>query len=130
MKPIKFTQEIVIKNEHLDELNHVNNVVYFSFLQDIAINHWYSTVPANLRVNIRWVARKHTIEYLKPAFLDDTLHITTWIEHFSPISSERHYEIYKNGILLVKASTVWIALNLHTMKPTRIDPALIERFFE
>ena len=37
---IKFTQEIIVLKKHLDDLNHVNNVQYLYWAQEIAKSHW------------------------------------------------------------------------------------------
>lgn len=128
--PRVYTHPILVKKKDLDELNHVNNVVYLSYLQESAIAHWYSTAPKKIAEAIRWVVRKHEIEYFKPAHLSEKLTVTTWVSNFTQISSERHYEIRRGDDLLVKASTLWIALDSKKMKPTRIPISEIESFFE
>lgn len=128
--PKIYSHPISVKKEDLDELNHVNNVVYLSYLQEAAISHWYSTAPKEIAEAIRWVVRKHEIEYFKPAHETDQLTVNTWVSNFTQISSERHYEIKRGEELLVKASTLWIALDAKKMKPTRIPISEIKSFFE
>ena len=36
-------QEITVSKNDLDDLNHVNNVVYINWIQEIAKNHWDSS---------------------------------------------------------------------------------------
>jgi acyl-CoA thioester hydrolase len=129
LNPIFFNHPIRVKKEDLDELNHVNNVVYISYLQEAAIAHWHSSVPQEDIDNIRWVVRKHEIEYLKPAFENEALVITTWVSAFTPVTSVRHYEIKRKDEVLIKATTLWIALNAGTMKPFRISKSISESFF-
>jgi acyl-CoA thioester hydrolase len=119
-----FEKTIEVSPSDIDELQHVNNVVYLSYLQEAAIDHWCYAVPVELREPLRWVVRKHEIEYLKPAFLGDTLTIKTWIESFNALSCLRLYEIRKGNVLLIKAQTSWLALDTQTMKPKRIDIGL------
>ncbi len=128
--PIVHTLQVLVEAHHLDEMKHVNNVVYFSFLQEAAISHWYGMAPARVAENIRWVVRKHEIEYLKPAFEGDTLSIKTWIDEFTAVSSRRFYEIWRDQDLIVKASTLWIALDARKMKPTRVPEEVADLFFE
>lgn len=124
----KYASEITITKEHLDELKHVNNVVYLKFLENIAIEHWYEVATAEERESIRWIARRHEIDYLQPAYLDDVLTLETWVEHFDAISTERHYLISKNGRPIVKAQTLWIALDPKRMKPKRVSADLLTKF--
>ncbi len=128
--PIIHSFAVKVKPEDLDELNHVNNVVYISYLQEAAISHWYSTVSKEVSDKIRWVVRKHEVEYLKPAVANDELTVRTWVSKFTAISSERHYEIKRGEELLVKAFTLWIALDADTMKPKRLPAGIYESFLQ
>ncbi|AWW00187.1 acyl-CoA thioesterase [Arcticibacterium luteifluviistationis] len=128
--PKTYCHSLSVKPEDLDELNHVNNVVYLSYLQEAAIAHWYSTAPKEIVEAIRWVVRKHEIEYFKPAHNADELTVTTWVSNFTQVTSERHYEIKRGDEILVKASTLWIALDAKKMKPTRIPAYAAESFFQ
>jgi acyl-CoA thioester hydrolase len=129
-KPYFFDYPIIVIKEDLDELNHVNNVVYISYLQEAAIAHWRSAVSQEVLDNVRWVVKKHEIEYFKPAFKNDELIVTTWVSEFTQISSLRHYEIKRGNDILIKATTLWIALNAKTMKPSRVSKEIIESFFD
>ena len=129
MIPKVFEHIVKVVATDIDELNHVNNVVYFTYLQQAAMAHWYSSVPIELSDSMRWVVKKHEIEYFKPAVLDDEIIIKTWVENFSGVTSDRHYEIYKNDILLVKARTLWVALDPVSMRPKRVPADLWERYF-
>lgn len=129
MIPKVFEHIVKVVATDIDELNHVNNVVYFTYLQQAAMAHWYSSVPTELSDSMRWVVKKHEIEYFKPAVLDDEIIIKTWVENFSGVTSDRHYEIYKNDILLVKARTLWVALDPVSMRPKRVPVDLWERYF-
>ncbi len=122
--------EIVVQEVDLDELNHVNNVVYFSYLQTAALAHWYGTVPLEISDSLRWVVRKHEIEYFKPAFLNNILHVKTWIAGFSGVTSVRAYEIYHQEELLVRAQTQWVAIDPITLKPKRLNVAELEAYFQ
>ena len=129
MIPKVFEHIVKVVATDIDELNHVNNVVYFTYLQQAAMAHWYSSVPTELSDSMRWVVKKHEIEYFKPAVLDDEIIVKTWVENFSGVTSDRHYEIYKNDILLVKARTLWVALDPVSMRPKRVPADLWERYF-
>jgi acyl-CoA thioester hydrolase len=120
---------VKVEEADIDELRHVNNVVYFNYLQQAAMAHWYSSVPAVISDSMRWVVKKHEIEYFKPAFLGDSIVVKTWVEDFSGVTSDRHYEIYKDDIMLVKARTRWVALDPLSMRPKRVPADLWEKYF-
>ena len=129
MKPRIYEHTVKVAEADLDELNHVNNVVYFSYLQQAAMAHWYSSVPTEISESMRWVVKKHEIEYFKSAVLDDEIIVKTWVDNFSGVTSDRHYEIYKDNILLVKARTLWVALDPISMRPKRVPTDLWEKYF-
>jgi acyl-CoA thioester hydrolase len=65
----QFEHTITVLPEHLDNQNHVNNVIYLQFMQDIAIEHWSSVVPAAMEEEIVWVVKRHEVDYHAPALL-------------------------------------------------------------
>jgi acyl-CoA thioesterase FadM len=48
LKPKIYEHIIKVAEADIDELNHVNNVVYFNYLQQGAMAHWYSSVPSDI----------------------------------------------------------------------------------
>ncbi|MGR3810693.1 acyl-CoA thioesterase [Jiulongibacter sp. NS-SX5] len=119
---------ITVEQSHLDELEHVNNAVYLKFLEKAAIAHWYSLADEDTRAGIRWIARRHEIDYLKPAFLHDKLVVETWIEKYDAISTERHYVIKKDQQVIAKALTIWVAIDPNSMKPKRVSSNILQKF--
>jgi acyl-CoA thioester hydrolase len=126
--PHVFHLPIKVIAEDIDELNHVNNIVYLRYVQDAAIGHW-KTVPETIASQIIWVARRHEIDYLKPAFLDDELVVKTWVETFIGVKSLRHCEIMRGDEVLARSVTHWIALDARTFRPKRITEEIVKQFY-
>lgn len=122
-----FQTEITVPASAIDNLKHVNNVVYLQWIQDVAEQHWNESTDSALREKLAWVVVNHFIEYKAPAFENDILILKTWVEKYSGVTSERHTEILRKGDdkLLVKAKTLWCLLDKSTGKPMRITEALI-----
>ncbi len=125
-----FEQQICVVENDIDALNHVNNVVYVQYIQDIAVAHWAFAAPPELHSSIVWVVRRHEIDYLKPAVLGDDLRIITWAGKYTAVTWERLCEIYRvsDNQLLVKSKSVWVALNADTHKLRRIDDTILKIF--
>ena len=123
-------QEITVSVDDLDELNHVNNVVYVDWVQDIAKNHWYSLVSNEIKKNYYWVLLEHQIKYLSPAFLNDRIRLKTYIEKTEGVKSNRVVEIYNlnSNKLLVNSITTWCLVNAKTNKPNRITNEIRQAF--
>jgi acyl-CoA thioester hydrolase len=129
MTPKIFVDSHVVGQDDIDELMHVNNIVYLKILQELAIRHWWSTAPEMARDALKWVVKKHEIEYFYQARLGEELLLKTWIETLSGATSLRRYEIYLGDILVVKASTFWVAIHPSTLKPLRIPVDILEPYF-
>ncbi|AUC14985.1 thioesterase [Tenacibaculum sp. SZ-18] len=113
------TSRTVVSKE-IDELNHVNNVVYVQWVQDVAKMHWEELTKYVSGNNYIWVVLKHEIDYKNQAALGDVVTLKTWVGETAGVKSVRHVDIYKDDILLVTAKTTWCLLNSKTFKPTRI----------
>lgn len=125
-----YTHTIVVSASDIDALNHVNNAVYLQYAQDIATAHWTKVASAEMVENVVWVVRRHEIDYLKQAVLGDLLQIKTWIGTHTAATWDRHYEIRRvhDDQLLVKAMSIWVPLDRHSMRIKRIDDALKQCF--
>ena len=123
-------KEITVSKNDLDDLNHVNNVIYVHWVQEIAKEHWKSLVSNEIIKNYYWVLLEHQIKYLNPALLNDKIMIKTYIEKTEGIRSNRIVEIYNrnNDKLLVKSKTIWCLINAKTNKPNRITDEIRKAF--
>lgn len=115
-----FTLTITVSSEDIDTLQHVNNLVYVKWMDEIATSHWSFLTKDTPLPQYVWVVMRHEIDYLKQATLGDKIVVKTWVGETRGITSTRFMEFYNNDILLVKAKTVWAMLNAKTYKPARI----------
>ena len=124
--------QIRVAATDIDALNHVNNVVYVQYIQDIAVAHWAFAAPEAMRSNVVWVVRRHEIDYLRAAVLGDELLVTTRAGINTAATWERLCEIYRvsDNQLIVKSKSVWVALDATTHKLRRIDDELLRIFKE
>ena len=58
-----YQYDLQVKKEHLDALDHVNNVQYLQWVQEIAGAHWESLIKDKESDYGIWVVRSHTINY-------------------------------------------------------------------
>ena len=123
-------KEIIISKNDLDDLNHVNNVIYIHWVQEIAKNHWKNLVSNEIIKNYFWVLLEHEIKYLNPAFLNDKSRLKTYIEKTDGVKSSRIVEIYNKDTnkLLVTSKTIWCLINAKTGKPNRITEDIKKAF--
>ena len=125
-----FEKHIVVSKEDLDNLNHVNNVRFVQWVQDIAEQHWKSKVSNIVQETYFWVLMKHTIEYKSEAILGDSLKLVTYVRENTNVTSTRIVEIYneKTNKLIVNSETVWCFMSAENKRPTRIITEVFELF--
>jgi len=123
-------QEITVTKDHLDALNHVNNIEYVRWVQDIAAAHWDLRTTETIRNTYFWVMMSHHIQYKGEALLGDQLLLKTFILNSKGAKSTRAVEIYnkKTGKLLTTSETIWCFISHDTNRPARIPEDIINLF--
>lgn len=125
---MKFSHSFAVSAADIDEQNHVNNVAFVKWIQDVAVAHWFSIANEEIRAKYTWVVLRHEIDYKKQAFENQEVTVTTWVGEPTRISWERFTEITRGKDLLVKARSVWCLIDRQTSKPARITAELKELF--
>ena len=125
-----FEKTIYVQSQDLDELEHVNNVRYLQWVQEIAKAHWKQNVTSEILQNFFWVVVSHFIEYKGSAILNDELILKTYVTTSEGFKSTRIVEMYRksDNKLLVKAETVWCLMSMETKRPSRITPEIANLF--
>ncbi len=123
-----FEKSIVVNEKHLDELNHVNNVVFLQWVQDISKEHWLSKTDEKVNSKMYWVVRSHHLEYKKQVFLGEQLQIKTFVTGYKGPFSERVVEIYCDDELAAKAKSNWCLLDRENNKPMTVSKKLQSLF--
>lgn len=116
-------KRLIVQKEDLDELDHVNNVRYVQWIQDISKEHWMASASETMRQGVIWVVMHHDITYKNSAQLGDTIHVRTHIEKSWGAVSVRIVEMRdaQTNTLLVRSRTKWCLLNEKSLKPIRIS---------
>lgn len=122
-----FSLAITVHKNDIDELGHVNNVVYVRWVQEVAAAHWDSLASSEIKQKYVWVVLRHEIDYLNAAFENDPIAATTWVGESNGPRSERfvHIANTKTGKLIAKAKTTWCMLDGATMRPKRVDEEVV-----
>lgn len=148
----EYEHALIVSDNDIDMVGHVNNVVYVQWMQDAALAHsaalgWsaerYQSYGAG------WVARLHQIEYLQPAYPGDHVVIRTWVADMRKVTSLRRYHILRRNLpagmqahddrengnaadgkdtLLAVAHTNWAFIDFATRAPKRIPPEIASAY--
>lgn len=125
-----YQTEVTVTKDDLDELNHVNNIRYVEWVQDIAKAHWQLAVPSKIKDTYFWVLIKHCIEYKSEALLHDVVVLKTYIEKSAGVKSKRIVEITNKQTekLIAKSETTWCLMDSETKRLTRITAEITNLF--
>jgi len=125
-----FELRIEVASSDIDELGHVNNVVYLRWVQEAAVAHWRAVAAPRDQAALRWVVMRHAIDYKRPAFHGDTIIARTWVGTATRSAFNRHTELLRepDGRLLAIALTVWCPIDSKSGRPVRVSPEVRERF--
>jgi acyl-CoA thioester hydrolase len=125
MQP-SFELKVTVKPEDLDDLHHVNNVVYLQWVQDVAKAHWAVLSNEHINKKYAWVVLRHEIDYHRSARLNDELTLRTWVGETSGFRSVRHVDITgPDGAKIAAARTTWCLIDAATFKPARINDEIL-----
>jgi acyl-CoA thioester hydrolase len=130
---VPFTLRVRVAPEDVDELNHVNNLVYLRWVQDAAVAHSDAVglgLNAYLERKAAFVIRRHEIDYLRPALAGDEVDVQTQVAAVGPATAERRTEIRRasDGAVLARAMTLWAYMDLSNGRPVRIPADINARF--
>ncbi|WPY99508.1 acyl-CoA thioesterase [Christiangramia sp. OXR-203] len=125
-----YQKYITVSEDDLDDQQHVNNVRYVQWIQDVAQEHWESRASEEQKAGLAWVVVRHEIDYKMEALLNDEILLETRIIDTTHVTSIREVVIKNNdsGKLLAKAKTTWCLLDQRTKKPQRISDELKQIF--
>ncbi len=153
-----YLAHVRVRHHELDPLGHVNNAAYLNYLEQAAIDHAAAAgFPADhLRdtYGALFIARRHELDYLRPALAANRLLVATWAVSFGGAQALRAYEITRlppddpaadpprdallppdaipanRGEILVRARTLWAFVDVQTGRPRRLPPELRDAFLQ
>lgn len=131
--PGVFTMRRRVEWRDIDTAQHVNNAAYLNYIEDagIQVAAAFGWPMARIQqAGFAIIARQHHIEYRVPAVLDDELELATWVSDGKRATAIRHYTIKRpaTGDLIAQASTLWVWVDVQTMRPIRIPPQFMADF--
>lgn len=116
-----------ITEEHLDEIQHVNNVQYVHWVEDAAAEHWNILKENTDYKNDYWVLMDHHIQYKKQVFLGEEMTVKTYPENPEGLKQPRKVEFYVNDILVVDSRTLWVLFDGESQKIKKMDKNWLEK---
>ena len=125
-----FTLPITPTAADIDELGHVNNVVWVRWIQDVATAHWSVAATAEQVVAYIWVVVRHEIDYLGNVGAGEAVTARTWISD-PPKGArfDRNVEFTDGtGKIVVRAKTTWVLIDRASGRLARVRADIASRF--
>ena len=123
-----FVVPLEIVPEDIDANNHVNNVVYVRWLQDVGTTHWMARFPEEVTSKWSWVCLRHEVDYKRPLNLGDEVRARTWVGTPQGPRFARYVLIEGPDGVAAQGMSDWVLVDAQTMKPARIPDWMVEPF--
>jgi len=116
-----------VADAHIDLMQHVNNVHYLQWLENVA---WDHSVALDMRqddytrLGHGMVVRRHELDYVAPALLGDRVLLGTWITGLDRLSLHRRYQFVResDGATLFRGATHFVCVEIASGKVRRMLP--------
>jgi acyl-CoA thioester hydrolase len=127
-----FTRRFSVAPADIDELGHVNNIVYLRWAQEVAIAHWRSRADAAMVASLVWVVARHEADYLSALTDGDEIEVRTWVDD-APRGATwaRFVEVWRVGAAkpAARIKSNWCLLDAASRRVKRVPADLAQRFF-
>ncbi len=132
--PHPFTNNIVVTQKDIDDLNHANNACYVVWCEKVA---WKHSEYLGLSVNDyklldkAMVLHKAEYEYFLPSFLDETVIFGTWLTHCDQkLRLQRQFQAIKaeTGETVMRACWSLVCATLSTGKAARFPQEFLAAY--
>lgn len=127
MMSLIYEKQIKVEESHIDGNNHVNNVQYVHWVEQIAGEHWDAVKHKTEYPNDVWMLLDHHIQYKKQAYLGDLMTIKTYPKPPEGVRQPRKVEFYCNGELVVDSLTLWVFIDKETQKIKRLESDWLDK---
>ncbi len=122
-----YEKQIRVAEEHIDRNNHVNNVQYVHWVEEVAAEHWDLLKHKTEYANDVWMLLDHHIQYKKQVYLNDIITVKTYPQTPEGAKQPRKVKFYCHDQLVVDSATLWILFDPQAKKIKRLENDWLEK---
>jgi acyl-CoA thioester hydrolase len=116
----RFVHEVQMRWSDMDAYQHVNNTAYLSYLEQARVALFFHRHDG---FSAGSVIARHEIDYLLPVvYHPEPLRLELWIDSVRRASFVVHYEVFDDGRLAARASTMCVPFDFTIDRPRRLTP--------
>ena len=131
--PAPHVMAVDVTSAHIDLMQHVNNVHYLQWLENVAWDHSTALGMRQedyTRLGHGMVVRRHELDYVAPALLGDRVLLATWIVGLDRLLLHRRYQFVReaDGATLFRGATHFVCVEIASGKVRRMIPEFAETY--
>ena len=131
--PEPFTLDVTVGDEHIDMMRHTNNVVYLTWLEQVA---WAHSVqlglgPAEYEAAAHGlVVREHRLRYELASRFGEALRLGTWITQVDRLSVHRRFQFVRvsDGKTVFRAETHYVCVDIAEGRVRRMPALFLDTY--
>ena len=116
--------EIKVRGYHLDLYGHVNNARYLEFLEEARWGYFEDTIGLDRFVasGLAFVVVNININYRRPAYMNETIQVQTWVKSVSNRSAvvAQRIVLKETDALISEADITFVLLDEKQQKATTL----------
>jgi acyl-CoA thioester hydrolase len=122
---------IEVRFRDCDAMDHVNNAVYLTYLEQARFAYWKAAEIGRLAGEVSYIIARVEIDFLAPATTGQVLDVAIGVTGFGRTSFSMAYEIRDtSGGVIAKAKSVQVAYDYAAGKSVRLPDAIRQRIEE
>ncbi len=125
-----FEKQWTAAPEDIDELGHVNNAVWVTWIQDMATSHWQALAAPEHIAAYFWVVTRHEVDYRGNVKVGEPVTGRTWVDG-APRGArfDRRVDFLNaDGKLIVSAKSTWAIIDRATGRILRVPQDVAANF--
>lgn len=126
---LRFNVKIPVRFRDLDPMGHVNNSVYFTYLEVARTAFWQELHHDYSYDVFDFLIARAECDYVSAAMLRETIRVEVWLSRIGTTSFVLDYECFdeQSERLIARGRTVQVMIDPKTGRPRPIEPELRER---
>lgn len=132
-RPSPHLQCLTVGAQHIDLMQHTNNVNYLQWVEDMAWSHSRALglgPEEYAALGHGMVVHRHTLHYLQPTRLGERLALGTWLVAADRLTLQRAHQFVRvaDGQTVFRALTDYVCVDIAQGRVRRMPPAFVQAY--